>query len=289
MAVAATTAYNRGLRRLTAGLGTLLVAEWADLGSYDREDVPRWEAMTAATAAAFAEESAALAVGYVSTVADVPTPTFQRPPLIADPEIPFLRHWRGLNDGKPWETSVDEASGAVREYASDVVHSTARDVSDQVAPDRIVGWRRVLNGVSCEWCALVATQRYRSAQSANFGHASCDCGVAPITGDVDPGRVINSDLLQEMKAQGTPDQISRNRQARRSLQAADNAAARRDRALSELADETDPTRRRRLEERARRWEREAEAFRARAAESAAPSRSTKTGYVDPQGKPAPRP
>lgn len=292
VAVAATVAYQTTLRRLRAGLSGALTPEWLALGSYDRDDVARWEVLIAAAVAAFAEEAAAAAVGYVATVAEVVPPPLPTPTVLADPEVPFLRHWRGLNDGKLWEQSVEDAAGAVEEFANDVVHSTARVASDGVSDD-VVGWRRVLVGPSCEWCALVSTQRYRSAESADFGHAKCDCTVAPIVGDADPGRVINRPLLRELKARGVGDRVSRNRQASRSLQAADNAAARRDRALAELAAERDPVRRGRLEARARRWDREAEAFRARAAEQAAadlkPRLPGDTGYVNPEGVPVPRP
>lgn len=292
VAVGATRAYQTGLQRLQAALSSLLVPAWLGLGNYDRDDVPRWEILIAAAVAAYADESVALASGYVSLMTDGEIAAVSRPAITADPEIPFLRHWRGLNDGKLWEQSIEEAVGGVGEYSNDVVQSTARKTSDQAATDQIVGWRRTLVGASCEWCALVSTQRYRTAESADFGHANCDCAVTPITGDVDPGRVINRDLLKELKAQGAGDRITRNRQARRSLAAADNAAARRDKALAALADETDPARIERLRERANRWDREAGAFRARAAEEAArpikPRLPGNTGYVNPDGSPVSR-
>lgn len=293
VAVEATRAYQTGLQRLQAALTSLLVPAWIDLGNYDRDDVPRWELLISAAVAAHADESTALASGYVSLMTDGEIATVSRPAITADPEIPFLRHWRGLNEGKLWEQSVEEAAGGVGEYSSDVVQSTARKASDEAATEQVVGWRRTLTGSSCEWCALVSTQRYRTAESADFGHANCDCGVTPITGDVDPGRVINSDLLKELKAQGAGDRITQNRRAKRSLTAADNAAARRDKALAALADESDPARIGRLKARANRWDREAEAFRARAAEESArpikPRLPGNTGYVQPDGSPVARP
>lgn len=291
-AVAATIRYQDTLRILRTGLTVLLVNEWRKLGSYDRDRVPEWETRIDPAVTTFAGRTAAVTAAYMSIITDTPVRGVTPPPVLADPEIPFLRTWRGLNQGKPWEEAVAAGESAVAEYSTEVVQYSTADAAEQTSQGT-VGWRRVLVGVSCEWCALVSTQRYTSRQSATFGHANCDCEVVPITGSVDPGRVINSQLLREMKAQGVPDRITRNRQSRRSLRAAENAERRRDQVLADLAAETDPTRRMRLETRARRWDNEARAFRARAAEEAARPIQRRvdgtTGYVTPEGQPAPRP
>lgn len=288
-----TRVYQRQLSTLERGLRAVLAGLWLELGSYDTDDVDRWEQLIDPPTGTAAAEAAAAAVGYVTLIAESRLPAVKPPTPLADPVAPFKRMWRRLDGGQLWEDARKEAVGAVGDYGSEVVHSVARRASDQAADSRqVVGWRRVLVGISCEWCALVSTQRYRTAESADFGHRNCDCTVTPILGDVDPGRVINSELLTKMKAQGTPDRISHNRAARRSMQAAENATRRRDQALAELARETDPQRRLRLENRAQRWQREAEAFRARAADEAARTAKRRlpgqTGYVDPTGEPAPR-
>lgn len=64
---------------------------------------------------------------------------------------------------------------------------------------RIVGYRRVLTGRSCAFCATASTQRYRREDLMPI-HAGCDCGVAPIFGSADPGRVINRKLVADLKA-----------------------------------------------------------------------------------------
>lgn len=63
-----------------------------------------------------------------------------------------------------------------------------------------VGWRRVLNNPSCALCTVASTQRYTRGDLAAI-HENCDCGVAPIKGSVDPGRVINKRLLDEFNGQ----------------------------------------------------------------------------------------
>jgi hypothetical protein len=66
------------------------------------------------------------------------------------------------------------------------------------ADDRIVGYRRVLTGRSCAFCATASTQRYHKRQLMPL-HSRCDCGVAPIFGTADPGQVINRKLLTDLR------------------------------------------------------------------------------------------
>lgn len=63
---------------------------------------------------------------------------------------------------------------------------------------RVVGYRRVLTGSeTCGLCMVASTQRYHKADLMPV-HPGCDCGVAPIVGTEDPGRVINGRLLGEV-------------------------------------------------------------------------------------------
>lgn len=65
----------------------------------------------------------------------------------------------------------------------------------------VVGYRRVLTGRSCAFCATASTQRYKSADLLPI-HQRCDCDVAEIFGTEDPGRIINRGLLDELKDAG---------------------------------------------------------------------------------------
>ncbi|MGD9797118.1 MAG: hypothetical protein AB7H43_10760 [Acidimicrobiia bacterium] len=69
------------------------------------------------------------------------------------------------------------------------------------ATPRIVGYRRVLTGRSCAFCATASTQRYRRGELMPL-HPRCDCSVAPMIGDRDPGHVINRPLLRQLKSAG---------------------------------------------------------------------------------------
>ena len=65
----------------------------------------------------------------------------------------------------------------------------------------VIGWRRVPDSDPCPLCIAAATQRYRTDQ-LRARHEHCHCGVAPITGTLDPGRVIERMTRQQAAAAG---------------------------------------------------------------------------------------
>lgn len=66
---------------------------------------------------------------------------------------------------------------------------------------RIVGYRRVLTGISCSFCAVASTKRYGSGDLMPI-HARCDCDIAPVTDAGDPGLIINRDVLRKLQERG---------------------------------------------------------------------------------------
>ena len=65
----------------------------------------------------------------------------------------------------------------------------------------VVGYRRVLTGKSCAFCATASTQRYTRADLMPL-HPSCDCDVGEIFGREDPGHIINREMLDDLKEAG---------------------------------------------------------------------------------------
>lgn len=88
---------------------------------------------------------------------------------------------------------------AVQMAATDVQLARTHTSRQVFASDeRIVGYRRVLTGAeSCGLCVVASTQRYRREELMPI-HPGCDCGVAPMVGTEDPGRVINRPLLDSL-------------------------------------------------------------------------------------------
>lgn len=121
-----------------------------------------------------------------------------------------------LSDGMPWAQAKEVARGrAVGAASMDMAMAQRQAMASTVTPagtfppgtPHVVGYRRTLTGASCRFCAVASTQRYTVAAGPNLMplHHHCDCGVAPIIGDHDPGQVINRDLLAKLKKEGATD------------------------------------------------------------------------------------
>lgn len=126
--------------------------------------------------------------------------------LLSEPRWtdPFHHTWKGLGEGKPWTQARQTAGSTAEGLAVDAVQSGGIERMTHSGL-QIVGYRRVVSAGACDWCRLVSTQRYHTAQTASFGHGrgkhhNCHCTVVAIFGKRDPGRVINRTRLAEIKA-----------------------------------------------------------------------------------------
>lgn len=185
---------------------------WDNLDGYDRVNVD--EFVTAAVPVVQANQVAAgrLVDAFVAKMAHS-SPVGVLPETVTDvrngvtPEDvysrPFLRVWRNMAQGMTPAAAVANA----RDYLGGMAQMDAQLATSHAMADvserqpGVVGYRRVLTGKSCMFCASASTQRYKSGTLRPL-HFRCDCGVAPIIGDRDPGRVINSDLLDNLKERG---------------------------------------------------------------------------------------
>lgn len=106
----------------------------------------------------------------------------------------------------PDDSFIDDAiqSGlerAVLTAQTDVQLAKTQTSQEVLAQDQhVVGYRRVLEGAySCGLCIIASTQRYHVHDLMPI-HPGCDCEVAPIYGDSDPGRLINAQHLGDAHA-----------------------------------------------------------------------------------------
>jgi hypothetical protein len=111
---------------------------------------------------------------------------------------PFNDVWSELARGRDLSQAV--AAGRLRtEQITTTDLQLAKTHAAQAVletDDRVVGYRRVLTGSeSCGLCVIASTQRYHRGELMPI-HPGCDCGVAPIVGDTDPGQIINAPLLE---------------------------------------------------------------------------------------------
>jgi hypothetical protein len=88
---------------------------------------------------------------------------------------------------------------AERRRLADLRQVVLDEAPTEVRP--VVGYRRVLTGKSCMFCAAAATKIYRRGDLAPL-HAHCDCAVAPVFLGADVGLGLNRQVLDNLKAQG---------------------------------------------------------------------------------------
>lgn len=275
---------------------------WDALGSYNEVDIARLTEVSERLWVASRTQAVNTSSGFYSLVTDTASVGVNvaevagAPPSAAEA---FRVTWKHMADGMPWEEAVAAGRAAFERSHFDAAHQAARytgDVWERASGRQGFGWQRVLVGVSCEWCALVSTQVYRSAGSASFGHDHCDCAVVPMAED--PGKGWGSSVIERSRLAtlyretNIGDRLTASRRSSKTLTAADNAQSRSQQAMAEARRESDPERYERLLDRARTWDRKAQHLRVRAAQESAATAdrpSTSTGYVDPDGRPVARP
>lgn len=209
--------YHGRYEQLRLGMADRAGRLWDEFGGLSDEDADRFVAAIVPMVAGAQGAIGGLVSAYLSTLTTFLARQPARPVPIRAAELstealrgvsalevyrrPIVTARGAIAAGKSpveaWQAGRDRA-GAIAE--TDVVlaqrEATLRVVQ---ADERIVGYRRVLSGRSCAFCATASTQRYRRSQLMPI-HARCDCAVAPIIGDRDPGQVINRQLLRNLKA-----------------------------------------------------------------------------------------
>lgn len=105
-----------------------------------------------------------------------------------DPDVvyrrPFTDIYRMLKNGSQWQDAVNAGRArAVSSAATDVqlaMRQTLVEVGTQ--DERIVGYARVPDSGACEFCQLIAGQRYTTEDLLPV-HSNCGCGVDIITAE----------------------------------------------------------------------------------------------------------
>jgi hypothetical protein len=111
---------------------------------------------------------------------------------------PGVSVWTALSEGKPLEQAVSEGLYRLQDLVAMDMQLAQTHTARARFSNRVVGHRRVLTGAeNCALCIVASTQRYRKADLMPI-HSGCDCGIAPIYGEADPGQVINSDRLEAL-------------------------------------------------------------------------------------------
>lgn len=190
-------------------LSAAVAAIWDGLGSWNDVDIARFVEQIDPVLVAAETRMATMVDAYVARLAGT-LPLGIEPvtnPRGLDPaelwRRPFLDTWTALQDGADPADSLDIGRTRVQQISSlDVQRTQVQAMTDIVdQSDEITGYRRTLTGKSCRFCVAASTQTYHGKNLMPL-HTHCDCGVAPIIGDRDPGLAANRSRLKALKAQG---------------------------------------------------------------------------------------
>ena len=202
-------AYLDACARLRTGMLAALLALWGDLSSWRDEDAQEFAEQAAPVVVGSQEAMATLTDAYLAMllgdmlgallqVAGVTLPDNLRgvPPEQVY-QRPFVDIWRALADDVPLPEAVRRGGHRMQNLATtDLQLAKTHAVRQALAArPQVVGYRRVLTGSeNCGLCVIASTQRYHRAELLPI-HPGCDCAVAPLLGDQDPGQVINAAKL----------------------------------------------------------------------------------------------
>jgi hypothetical protein len=204
-------AHHRRLLGVQDGAGDLVAEAWDTFAGLDDVAAAQFEAAASLIVDTAKAQTSTLAVAYMN--ANDRVGGFPGADLV--PVMPSIRG--GIPPAEVYHRSIVEARARIADGAdfdaamsagraravatarTDVVLANKAEISRGGAlRPWVVGYRRVLTGKSCGFCATASTQRYRSADLLPL-HTGCDCDVAEIFGREDPGQVINRQLLTELK------------------------------------------------------------------------------------------
>lgn len=207
--------YQATYGRIRADVAARVVALWGAYGGLDDASADRFVAAVVPVVEGAQGATAALVAGYMAVLsrvaigeaevipvrpADVTTEALRGVPAAEVYRRPIITARTAISEGKSFVEAVAAGQDRLEQIADTDIAMAQRQATLQVvgANDRMTGYRRVLTGRSCAFCATASTQRYHRRQLAPL-HVRCDCGVAPIFGDADPGAVINRKLLKDIK------------------------------------------------------------------------------------------
>lgn len=215
-------AHQRQLETLRTGAATAVGTVWDRLAGLSDAEAERFAATAATVVAGAQSATVTLADAYLAAflreaLGEPVRPVGLSGSLLSGAAVrngtnPLDVYRRGVitaramvSDGHSLTDALSAGRArSVQAAATDVALSNRAAAGEVMSNEpRVVGYRRVLTGRSCAFCATASTQRYRTGNLLPL-HSHCDCDIAPIVGDRDPGQVINRELVSGLKAEGGP-------------------------------------------------------------------------------------
>lgn len=208
--------YQAAYGRLRAETVARAVAAWGAYGGLTDDDAARFVSVVVPIVEGAQTATGGLVAGYLGVLSrlvvgesDVEAPAaaeltveaLRGSPAAEVYARPIVAARTAISEGRSFVEAVAAGQDRLEQLADTDVAMAQRQATMQIVSSsaRMTGYRRVLTGRSCAFCATASTQRYHRAQLAPL-HTHCDCGVAPIFGDADPGQVINKRLLKDIRS-----------------------------------------------------------------------------------------
>jgi hypothetical protein len=210
-ATALTLLYLEQLNNLGDVTGAAIRAEFLAMDAYDRANLDDFIRRAMPFAMAGMEEGASLAGAYLSEVIGTDITAGALNLSVTGLDDPFLHYWHDLKEGQTWEQSRQGGASKADMVGHDVVRDGAAGrMAEPGTKTKVIAYQRVVHPGACEFCQVVATQMYRSFESAMFGHHKCRC-IPPIpvtTENAAALRKINQARLKDLRAAGSVQRVS---------------------------------------------------------------------------------
>lgn len=180
-----TTRYQQRLALIGHRAGQKTAAIWGALDAHNEADIPTFTKRSAPVLTGAKTAAVVTGVAYFATVAQIRAPAVNQRDVIVPllPREPFIAYWNALKGGAPLDEALQSGLARADAFARNLVVSASRragDVVFQKAGLHVAYWNRETDANACPWCEDVATQTYKSAETADFGHDRCGCTPFPI-------------------------------------------------------------------------------------------------------------
>lgn len=207
--------YSTNASLVTFKVHQFIRSQWAALEGFGRQDINRFAVAVAPVVTAAQHSVAALSDRYVADLGTAALGRSVQPvgvpgELVEDEAIrgvatedvyrrPALEIEEQLDKGRTIAVALALALIRARMAAATDLqlartHAFRHIYSVQI---EVVGYRRIITGVkTCRLCVTAAARTYRKSTLMPI-HSACNCGTAPIFGDVDPLRDLNDELFAE--------------------------------------------------------------------------------------------
>lgn len=205
--------YQTGLARTRQVTAAAVAQAWDDLGTYYEDSVePFLDTITPIVWGA-QEHAIALTDGFMALrtrrdpfgigLDDLTDRLRNGVPLTEVYRRPFVTTWTALSKGAGVRDAISagraRAVGSAEMDVALATRASAHEAMDR--DDRVVAYERVPDGGACDFCLLASTQRYHSEDLMPL-HNRCGCTVDPILRGDRRGKILDRDLLGDLKAKG---------------------------------------------------------------------------------------